>query len=57
MMLRILFLVLTYMLMLSKVPSRMMHLHQMFVRFGDGEGAPTKDQILECFRNEFGVLN
>ena len=26
----------------------------MFVRFGSG-GAPTKDQLLECFRNEFGV--
>src|SRR5215216_4910706 len=37
-----------------KVPSRMMHLHQMFVRFSDG-GVPTKDEILECFRDEFGV--
>jgi len=36
-----------------KVPSRMMHLHQMFIRFSDR--APTKDEILECFRNEFGV--
>src|SRR5918911_3846079 len=36
-----------------KVPSRMMHLHQMFIRF-NGK-APTKDQILECYRNEFGV--
>ena len=36
-----------------KVPSRMMHLHQMFVRFKDR--APTKDKILECFRGEFGV--
>ncbi len=35
-----------------KVPSRMMHLHQMFVRFDE---APTKDEILDCFRNEFGV--
>lgn len=35
-----------------KVPSRMMHLHQMFIRF---DRAPTKDEILECFRNEFGV--
>jgi glyceraldehyde-3-phosphate dehydrogenase (NAD(P)) len=35
-----------------KVPSRMMHLHQMFVRF---DRAPTKDEILDCFRNEFGV--
>jgi glyceraldehyde-3-phosphate dehydrogenase (NAD(P)) len=35
-----------------KVPSRMMHLHQMFIRF---DKAPTKDEILECFRNEFGV--
>src|SRR5215216_3925108 len=37
-----------------KVPSRMMHLHQMFVRFSDGV-MPTKDAILECFRDEFGV--
>jgi glyceraldehyde-3-phosphate dehydrogenase (NAD(P)+) (phosphorylating) len=36
-----------------KVPSRMMHLHQMFIRF-NGK-APTKDQILECYRKEFGV--
>lgn len=36
-----------------KVPSRMMHLHHMFIRFGDA--APTKDKILECFRREFGV--
>lgn len=36
-----------------KVPSRMMHLHHMFIRFNDK--APTKDEILECYRNEFGV--
>jgi len=36
-----------------KVPSRMMHLHQMVVRF-NGK-APSKDQIIETFRNEFGV--
>ena len=36
-----------------KVPSRMMHVHQMLVRFNDK--APTKDAILEAFRNEFGV--
>jgi glyceraldehyde-3-phosphate dehydrogenase (NAD(P)) len=36
-----------------KVPSRMMHLHQMFIRFSDR--APSKDEVLECFRNEFGV--
>jgi glyceraldehyde-3-phosphate dehydrogenase (NAD(P)) len=36
-----------------KVPSRMMHLHHMFVRFSDS--VPTKDEILECFREEFGV--
>jgi glyceraldehyde-3-phosphate dehydrogenase (NAD(P)) len=36
-----------------KVPSRMMHLHQMFIRFSGK--APTKDEILECFSNEFGV--
>ena len=35
-----------------KVPSRMMHLHQMFIRF---DRAPIKDEILECFQNEFGV--
>jgi glyceraldehyde-3-phosphate dehydrogenase (NAD(P)) len=31
----------------------MMHLHQMFIRFSGK--APTKDEIVECFRNEFGV--
>jgi len=36
-----------------KVPSRMMHLHHMTIRF-KGK-APTKDQILEPFRKEFGV--
>jgi glyceraldehyde-3-phosphate dehydrogenase (NAD(P)) len=36
-----------------KVPSRMMHLHHMFVRFSDR--APIRDDILECFRDEFGV--
>jgi glyceraldehyde-3-phosphate dehydrogenase (NAD(P)) len=36
-----------------KVPSRMMHLHQMFVRFKDI--GPIKDEILECYRKEFGV--
>jgi glyceraldehyde-3-phosphate dehydrogenase (NAD(P)) len=36
-----------------KVPSRMMHLHQMFIRFSGK--APSKDEILECYRNEFGV--
>jgi glyceraldehyde-3-phosphate dehydrogenase (NAD(P)) len=36
-----------------KVPSRMMHLHHMFVRFSGN--VPTKDEILECFRDEFGV--
>ena len=36
-----------------KVPSRMMHLHHMFVRFSND--VPTKDEILECFRDEFGV--
>jgi glyceraldehyde-3-phosphate dehydrogenase (NAD(P)) len=36
-----------------KVPSRMMHLHQMFVRFSNS--VPSKDEILECFRDEFGV--
>src|SRR6187402_2279663 len=36
-----------------KVPSRMMHLHQMTIRF-DGR-PPSKDDILENFKNEFGV--
>ena len=35
-----------------KVPSRMMHLHQMFIRF---DKAPTKDEVLESFSKEFGV--
>src|SRR5687768_5199852 len=36
-----------------KVPSRMMHLHQMIVRFRSK--APTKDQILDLFTKEFAV--
>ncbi len=36
-----------------KVPSRMMHLHQMSVRFK--KTAPRKDTILESFRKEFGI--
>ncbi|VFJ13045.1 type II glyceraldehyde-3-phosphate dehydrogenase [Candidatus Nitrosocosmicus franklandus] len=36
-----------------KVPSRMMHLHQMTIRF-DGK-PPSKDMILDIFQNEFGV--
>lgn len=36
-----------------KVPSRMMHLHQMTIRFRGKP--PSKDEILELFRNEFGV--
>jgi glyceraldehyde-3-phosphate dehydrogenase (NAD(P)) len=36
-----------------KVPSRMMHVHQMIIRF-DGK-APTKDTLIDVFRNEFGV--
>jgi len=36
-----------------KVPSRMMHLHQLYVRFGNG--CPKKEQILELFEKEFGV--
>jgi glyceraldehyde-3-phosphate dehydrogenase (NAD(P)) len=36
-----------------KVPSRMMHLHQMVIRFSDA--APSKEKIIEIFRNEFGV--
>lgn len=36
-----------------KAPSRMMHLHQMFVRFKDK--APSKNEILDSFEKEFGV--
>lgn len=36
-----------------KVPSRMMHLHQMVVRFHSK--SPTKDQILDLFTKEFAV--
>lgn len=36
-----------------KVPSRMMHLHQMSIRFKDKP--PSKDEILEIFNKEFGV--
>lgn len=36
-----------------KVPSRMMHLHQMSIRFKTK--APSKDSIIETFRKEFGI--
>ena len=36
-----------------KVQSRMMHLHQMSIRFKDH--APSRDEILEIFHKEFGV--
>src|SRR5918993_906954 len=36
-----------------KVPSRMMHLHQMSIRFKDK--APSKNEVLEIFENEFGI--
>lgn len=36
-----------------KVPSRMMHLHQMVVRFRSK--APSKDQILDVFNKEFAI--
>lgn len=36
-----------------KVPSRMMHLHQLYVRF-NGE-SPKKDDIVELFAQEYGV--
>lgn len=36
-----------------KVPSRMMHLHQMIVRFE--KKAPSASSILDLFANEFGV--
>src|ERR687892_133442 len=36
-----------------KVPSRMMHLHHMLIHF-KGK-APSKDEVIETFRKEFGV--
>jgi len=36
-----------------KVPSRMMHLHQLYVRFSND--CPTKNEILGLFEKEFGV--
>jgi glyceraldehyde-3-phosphate dehydrogenase (NAD(P)) len=36
-----------------KVPSRMMHLHQMTIRFKNTP--PSKDEILEIFNKEYGV--
>lgn len=36
-----------------KVPSRMMHLHQMTIRFD--QKPPSKDAILDIFQDEFGV--
>ena len=36
-----------------KVPSRMMHLHQILVRFK--EKSPSKDKVLQIFEREFGV--
>ena len=36
-----------------KVPSRMMHLHQMTIRFKDEP--PSKDKILEIFDKEYGI--
>ncbi len=36
-----------------KVPSRMMHLHQMLIRFKTK--APTKDSVIEALSKEFGV--
>ncbi len=36
-----------------KVPSRMMHMHQLNVRFK--ERAPSKDEILSIYEKEFGV--
>jgi glyceraldehyde-3-phosphate dehydrogenase (NAD(P)) len=37
-----------------KVPSRMMHLHQLYVRFNSGS-APSRDAIVDLFLKEFGV--
>lgn len=36
-----------------KVPSRMMHLHQMVIRFRSK--SPSKDQILDIFNKEFAI--
>lgn len=36
-----------------KVPSRMMHLHQMTIRFS--KSPPSKDALLKIFQDEFGV--
>jgi glyceraldehyde-3-phosphate dehydrogenase (NAD(P)) len=36
-----------------KVPSRMMHLHQMTIRFKDEP--PSKDKILDIFDKEYGI--
>jgi glyceraldehyde-3-phosphate dehydrogenase (NAD(P)+) (phosphorylating) len=36
-----------------KVPSRMMHLHQMIVRFRSK--APSRDRIVDTFRKEFAI--
>lgn len=36
-----------------KVPSRMMHLHQLYVRFNNH--SPTKDAIIQLFEKEFGL--
>ena len=36
-----------------KVPSRMMHLHQMTIRFKNEP--PSKDKILEIFNKEYGI--
>lgn len=36
-----------------KVPSRMMHLHQMMIRFRGKP--PSSEEVIELFQNEFGV--
>jgi glyceraldehyde-3-phosphate dehydrogenase (NAD(P)) len=36
-----------------KVPSRMMHLHQLYVRFNNH--SPTKEAIIQLFEKEFGI--
>ncbi|MEE8132408.1 MAG: type II glyceraldehyde-3-phosphate dehydrogenase [Nitrososphaerales archaeon] len=38
-----------------KVPSRMMHVHQLYVRFNDGF-SPRKDEVMDLFEKEFGVV-
>ncbi|MFQ5940832.1 MAG: type II glyceraldehyde-3-phosphate dehydrogenase [Nitrososphaerales archaeon] len=38
-----------------KVPSRMMHLHQLNARFSDSS-SPSKDDVIALFEKEFGIV-